>query len=141
MFESQYERWIWLMEHTRFDNLSDDECKEQLAVLSKGLAHPARVEIIRKLAQMDKKTRCICRDIVNILPLAQSSVSQHLKILKDTGWVQDKVEGASVCYCLREGIMNRYGALMERCVHNEEYQVCNTGVREREVPMKGDKNV
>ncbi len=129
------------MEHTQFDNLSDDECKEQLAVLSKGLAHPARVEIIRKLARTDRGTRCICRDIVKILPLAQSSVSQHLKILKDTGWIQDKVEGTSVCYCLMEGIMDRYGALMERCVHKEEYQVCNTGAREKDVSMKGDNNV
>jgi DNA-binding transcriptional ArsR family regulator len=105
---------------TQRDNLSDDECKEHLAVLSKGLAHPARVEIICKLAHTDRETRCICSDIVKILPLAQSSVSQHLKILKDTGWIQDKIEGTSVCYCLREDIMEHFGTLMKRCVQKEK---------------------
>jgi len=105
---------------TELDNLSDDECAEQLAVLSKGLAHPARVEIIRKLSNTDRKTRCICSDIVKMLPLAQSSVSQHLKILKDTGWIQDRIEGTSVCYCLREGIMDRYGDLLKQCVRKED---------------------
>jgi DNA-binding transcriptional ArsR family regulator len=105
---------------TDVDNLSDDKCREYLAALSKGLAHPARVEIIRKLANKDRQTRCICSDIVKILPLAQSSVSQHLKILKDSGWIEDKVEGVSVCYCLKEGVMDYYEALLQRCVGKEE---------------------
>jgi DNA-binding transcriptional ArsR family regulator len=102
------------------DHLSDDECREYLATLSKGLAHPARIEIIRKLANTDRETRCICSDIVKILPLAQSSVSQHLKVLKDAGWIEDKSEGINVCYCLKDGVMDYYETLIRRCVQKEE---------------------
>lgn len=65
--------------------LSVEACKKRLAELSKGLAHPARVEIVRMLENKPLDERCVCGDIVNALPLAQSSVSQHLKVLKETG--------------------------------------------------------
>lgn len=95
------------------EQLSVDESKKILATLSKGLAHPARVEIVRRLAQIDPGTKCVCGDIVKILPLAQSSVSRHLKVLKETGWVIDRIEGPTVCYCLKEGIMDFYTTLIK----------------------------
>ena len=65
--------------------MSIDACEKRLAELSKELAHPMRVEIIRMLENKPTKERCVCGDIVDALPLAQSSVSQHLKALKETG--------------------------------------------------------
>lgn len=67
------------------------------ARICKALAHPARVAILRVLAE--KKT-CICGEIVDELPLAQSTVSQHLKALKEAGLVQGTIEGPAVCYCI-----------------------------------------
>ena len=94
--------------------MSLDECKKRLAQLSKGLAHPARVEIVRMLEDKPREQRCICGDIVNALPLAQSSVSQHLKVLKETGWLQGEIDGPCVCYCTVDGIMDYYMALIKK---------------------------
>lgn len=70
---------------------------ERFAQICKALAHPARVRIIDHLKSLD---RCICGQIVEVLPLAQSTVSQHLKILRAAGLVQGIVEGPRTCYCL-----------------------------------------
>ncbi len=91
-----------------------ETCKEMLAELSKGLAHPARVEIVRTLAHNSPETRCICGDIVSVIPLAQSSVSQHLKVLKETGWIHGEVDGPRVCYCIVDGIIEYYMELVRR---------------------------
>ena len=91
-----------------------EECRKRLAELSKGLAHPMRVEILRMLENKSPKERCVCGDIVNSLPLAQSSVSQHLKTLKETGWIQGEVDGPRVCYCTNEGIMDYFMALLKK---------------------------
>jgi ArsR family transcriptional regulator, arsenate/arsenite/antimonite-responsive transcriptional repressor len=69
----------------------------QLAVYAKALAHPARIAILRELA---KRGTCICGEIVEVLPLAQSTVSQHLKALKEAGLIDGEVEGPRSCYCL-----------------------------------------
>ncbi|HXC06382.1 MAG TPA: metalloregulator ArsR/SmtB family transcription factor [Bacteroidia bacterium] len=71
----------------------------RIAVYAKALAHPARVAILQLLL---KKQACICGDIVDELPLSQSTVSQHLKELKESGLIQGDVEGAKVCYCINE---------------------------------------
>ena len=71
--------------------------EDGLANLCKALAHPARIKILKHLLDED---RCICGRIVEVLPLAQSTVSQHLKILKDAGLVQGEVEGPKTCYCV-----------------------------------------
>lgn len=68
-----------------------------LAETLKALAHPARLAIVRLLAERDE---CVCGEIVDDLPLAQSTVSQHLKALKEAGLVQGTVEGRTTCYCL-----------------------------------------
>lgn len=99
--------------------MSFDECKERLAELSKGIAHPVRVEIVRMLENKPLEERCVCGDIVNALPLAQSSVSQHLKVLKESGWIQGEIDGPRVCYCTVQGIMEYYLALMKRSLKGE----------------------
>jgi len=67
--------------------------------LAKALGHPARVAIIEYLMNVDS---CICGDIVNELPLAQPTVSQHLKELKNSGLIKGNIEGNSICYCIDE---------------------------------------
>ena len=76
---------------------SEDACDEILALACKALAHPVRIRIVRLLAAVDG---CVCGRIVEVLPLAQSTVSQHLKVLKEAGLVRGEVEGPRVCYCL-----------------------------------------
>lgn len=68
-----------------------------LARYAKALSHPARLAILETLA---KKATCICGEIVEVLPLAQSTVSQHLKELKEAGLITGEVEGLTSCYCL-----------------------------------------
>lgn len=71
--------------------------REQLATFCKALAHPTRIQIVQFLATVET---CFCGDIVQQLPLAQSTVSQHLKMLKDAGLVQGEIDGPRTCYCL-----------------------------------------
>ncbi len=71
----------------------------RVAKYAKALSHPARVAILKLLIQ---KQACICGDIVDELPLSQSTVSQHLKELKEAGLIKGDVEGAKVCYCIDE---------------------------------------
>ncbi len=73
--------------------------EQELAELAKALSHPARIAILKVLAQ---KNECICGEIVEVLPLAQSTVSQHLKELKEAGLIKGEIEGAKVCYCIDE---------------------------------------
>ena len=75
------------------------EKQNTIATLAKALGHPARVAIIEYLLTVDA---CICGDIVNELPLAQPTVSQHLKELKNAGLIKGEIEGASICYCIDE---------------------------------------
>lgn len=96
--------------------LSFAESRDQLAQLSKGLAHPARVQIVNMLANRPKDAKCICGDIVDALPLSQSTVSQHLKILKRTGWIRGEIDRPRICYCLIEGVIDRYLALLGYCL-------------------------
>ncbi|GAB3855766.1 metalloregulator ArsR/SmtB family transcription factor [Hymenobacter terrigena] len=73
------------------------EAEQGLATIAKALGHPARVAIVRLLAQ---RRACVCGELVLELPLSQSTVSQHLKELKAAGLVQGEVDGPRVCYCL-----------------------------------------
>lgn len=73
------------------------EEQNQLANWAKALAHPARIAILHFLMQ---RSSCVCGDIVDELPLAQATVSQHLKALKEAGIIQGEISGTSVCYCI-----------------------------------------
>ena len=76
------------------------EDQNTLATLAKALGHPARIAIIQYLA---KQHSCVCGDIVDELPLSQSTVSQHLKELKKAGLIKGTIDGPSVCYCINAG--------------------------------------
>lgn len=71
--------------------------EQELAEFAKALSHPARIAILKVLAA---RNECICGEIVEILPLAQSTVSQHLKELKNAGLVEGTVDGPRSCYCI-----------------------------------------
>ena len=73
--------------------------QNELASIAKALGHPARIAILQFLAAQKS---CVCGDIVDELPLSQSTVSQHLKELKKVGLIKGEIEGPSVCYCLDE---------------------------------------
>ena len=82
---------------------------EELANLAWALAHPVRVRIVRIL--LERET-CICGEIVHEIPLAQSTVSQHLKILKESGIVQGEIDGPKVCYCVAPIALQRLKKLI-----------------------------
>lgn len=75
------------------------ERQNEIAHIAKALGHPARVAIIEYLLSVDT---CICGDIVNVLPLAQPTVSRHLKELKNAGLIKGNIEGNTICYCIDE---------------------------------------
>jgi len=85
------------------------ERDEQLARLARALSHPARVAIVRHLAT---RGTCVCGEIVKILPLAQATVSQHLKVLKEAGLVQGEVDGPRTCYCVNPATVKRFQSLV-----------------------------
>lgn len=85
------------------------ESDAEFARLAGALAHPARVAIVRFLRENGV---CICGEIVDVLPLSQSSVSQHLKTLKDAGLVQIEIDGPRSCYCLNPDKLERLRVLL-----------------------------
>lgn len=90
---------------------------EELARLAKALAHPARAAIVRFLLGGGD---CICGDIVDRLPLAQATVSQHLKVLREAGWITGEVDGPRVCYCARPETLQRFVALVRSLAPGNE---------------------
>lgn len=89
--------------------LPEDAAAARLAQLAWALAHPARVRIVRLLA---RRAACVCGEIVDQMPLAQSTVSQHLKILKEAGMIQGEVDGPKVCYCIQPEALNELRGLV-----------------------------
>ncbi len=85
------------------------EADEELATLAKALGHPARVQIMRLLVRCEA---CICGAIVDELPLAQSTVSQHLKVLKEAGLIRGEIDGPRVGYCVEPRTLRRLKALI-----------------------------
>lgn len=79
--------------------------QNEVAAIMKAMAHPARVAIIDYLL---KTNSCICGDIVNVLPLAQPTVSQHLKELKNAELIKGNIEGNSICYCINEKTFQKF---------------------------------
>lgn len=87
---------------TKTDHFTDKQ--NELAKLAKAIGHPARVAILDYLLKVDA---CICGDIVNELPLAQPTVSQHLKELKNAGIIKGSIDGNSICYCVDEKVLGK----------------------------------
>jgi DNA-binding transcriptional ArsR family regulator len=79
--------------------------QNDMALLLKALAHPARIAIIEHLI---KANECICNDLVEVLGLAQPTISQHLRELKEVGIIKGKIEGTSICYCIDSKIWAAY---------------------------------
>ena len=95
--------------------------QNELAILAKALGHPARIAIIEYLLKVNA---CICGDIVNELPLAQPTVSQHLRELKNAGLIKGNIEGNAICYCIDPstfGFMRNY---FDKIVTSETKQNC-----------------
>jgi len=87
------------------------EADETLAILAKALGHPVRAGIVRLLARQD---RCMYGDLADQLPLAKSTVSQHLKALTEAGLVRGEVEGPRACYCINPAGLQRLKTLVAR---------------------------
>lgn len=92
-----------------------DTSRKRSAELMKALGHPARIAIIELLAERDT---CICGDITEELPLAQSTVSQHLKALKKAGIIKGEVDGVRTCYCLNPDGIVELNELMTPLIKN-----------------------
>jgi len=85
------------------------ENDELLAKLAWAIAHPARVRLLRLLIA---KSACVCGELVELMPLSQSTVSQHLKILKEAGVIQGEIDGPKVCYCVNADGLSRLKELV-----------------------------
>lgn len=100
------------MAATKTEHFTNEQLR--LAELFKALAHPARIAIMEFLM---RKGECVCGDIVSELPLAQSTVSQHLKVLKEAGLVVGEVDGVYSCYCANKAycctVMEQMEAFMK----------------------------
>jgi ArsR family transcriptional regulator len=107
---------------TKTDQFTDRQ--NAMSILLKALGHPARVAIIEYLLKADS---CICGDIVNELPLAQPTVSQHLKELKNAGLIKGSIEGNSICYCINEKAIDKlqnYFANISTKLINKKINCC-----------------
>lgn len=87
----------------------------RVAEFAKALAHPARITILKQLA---KENSCVCGKIVGAIPLAQSTVSQHLKVLKEAGLIQGEIEGPTSCYCINHTALKQLTDLMTDFLHS-----------------------
>lgn len=87
---------------SKTDHFSEQQ--NEIALLAKALGHPARIAIVEYLLKVDA---CICGDIVNELPLAQPTVSQHLKELKSAGLIKGTIEGTAICYCIDQNKLKK----------------------------------
>jgi DNA-binding transcriptional ArsR family regulator len=90
-------------------NYSEEELL--IAKFAKALSHPARVAIIRLLLQ---KQSCVCGDIVEDLPIVQSTVSQHLKELKESGLIKGNIDGVSICYCIDKDVLKKADNILNK---------------------------
>lgn len=94
---------------SKTENYSEEQ--NQLATIAKALGHPARIAILDYIMSVQS---CICGDIVNVLPLAQPTVSQHLKELKNAGIIKGNVEGSAICYCINEDALQELVAYFSK---------------------------
>jgi len=104
---------------TKKDFFTDQQ--NQIANIAKALGHPARIAIIEYLLTVDT---CICGDIVNELPLAQPTVSQHLKELKNAGLIKGNIEGTAICYCINEEAFSILQNYFSNVIINATKQKC-----------------
>lgn len=104
---------------SKTDHFTEEQ--NQIAIVAKALGHPARIAIIEYLLKVNA---CICNDIVDELPLAQSTISQHLKELKNAGLIKGEIEGNSICYCINETTFNVLKEYLSRIIFTVTNQKC-----------------
>lgn len=104
---------------SKTDHFTEEQ--KQIAIVAKALGHPARIAIIEYLLKVNV---CICNDIVDELPLAQSTISQHLKELKKAGLIKGEIEGNSICYCINEKTFNVLKEYFSKIVSTVTNQKC-----------------
>lgn len=104
---------------TKTEHFTDRQ--NQIAIIAKALGHPARIAIIEHLMKVNE---CVCGDIVNELPLAQATVSQHLKELKNAGIIKGNIEGNSVCYCIDEKTIDTLSSYFSEIVQTVSKAKC-----------------
>ena len=107
---------------TKTANFTEEQ--NTLATLAKAIGHPARIAIIQHLIKVNS---CICGELVNELPLAQPTISQHLKELKNAGLIKGTVEGNAICYCLDEKGFNQIKHFFQHInnyLENKKNQCC-----------------
>ncbi len=95
------------MPKTKLDSFKAKEIK--LSQFAKALSHPARIVILKTLA---KRNECVCGELVDTIPLAQATVSQHLKELKNIGLVQGELDGPRSCYCLDPNVVKEFSTIL-----------------------------
>ncbi|NNC85967.1 MAG: winged helix-turn-helix transcriptional regulator [Bacteroidia bacterium] len=95
--------------------------ENEIAVLAKAISHPARVEILKELA---KRNSCVCGEIVDVLPLAQSTVSQHLKELQKAGLISGTVDGARSCYCINQKKVEQFRDMLNSFLSKIDSNCC-----------------
>ena len=95
--------------------------QNDLALLTKALGHPARIDILQYLIRTKS---CVCGDIVDELPLSQSTVSQHLHELKKVGLIKGDIEGPTVCYCIDEKVWNKAKKVISDLFGSFEHPNC-----------------
>ena len=101
-----------------------NEQQNSLANIAKALGHPARIAIVEYLLNQKE---CICGDIVSELPLAQATISQHLKELKIAGIIKGSIEGNSICYCLNEEMIVEFSSFLSNittALSHQKNQCC-----------------
>lgn len=98
---------------TKTENFTAEQ--NQIAAIAKALAHPARIAILQEIF---KTQSCICGDLVGQINLAQPTISQHLKELKNAGLIKGNIEGTSVCYCIDDNqwtqLKNTFNSFLDR---------------------------
>ncbi|HEX8269976.1 MAG TPA: metalloregulator ArsR/SmtB family transcription factor [Flavobacterium sp.] len=105
---------------TKTDHFTDNQ--NELAILAKALGHPARIAILEYLIKVGT---CICGDIVAELPLAQPTVSQHLKELKNAGLIKGNIDGNAICYCINEAGFEKIKSFFTHvATHIEQKKQC-----------------
>ena len=93
--------------------------QNEMATLFKALSHPARIAIVDYLLTVDT---CICGDIVNELPLAQPTISQHLKELKNANIIKGTIEGTAICYCINPESFKKMEHFIDQIFHKIHQQ-------------------
>ena len=101
------------MAKAKLEDFSTDELL--LADAAKAMAHPARIKILKILSEYNA---CFCGEIVDLLPLSQATVSQHLKELKRVGLINGEIEGPKTCYCLNEELLEKLTKQLTKFLNN-----------------------